>query len=327
MGKSLYDRLREYGTSDVYPFHMPGHKRRMGGNGPAALERPYEIDLTEIGWNDNLHHAEGILKESMEMAANVYGADRSYYLVNGSTCGILSAVSAAARSGGRILMARNCHKSAYHGVILNHLRAEYVYPQNLWEFGVYGGLLADDIAKLVDNCPDICAILLTSPTYEGIVSDIGEISVICHRRGIPLIVDEAHGAHFTFGDNFPKSAVECGADLVIQSLHKTLPSLTQTAILHVQGDMIDREKLERYLKIYQTSSPSYVFLASMENCIRYMDGPGRSGMERFGERVRTLTGELEGLRTMKVLNDSVIGKNGVFDRDPSKIVITAPGAG
>lgn len=110
-------------------------------------------------------------------------------------------------------------------------------------------------------------------------------------------------------------------------LHKTLPSLTQTAILHVQGDMIDREKLERYLKIYQTSSPSYVFLASMENCIRYMDGPGRSGMERFGERVRTLTGELEGLRTMKVLNDSVIGKNGVFDRDPSKIVITAPGAG
>lgn len=327
MGKSLYDRLREYGTSDVYPFHMPGHKRRMGGNGPAALERPYEIDLTEIGWNDNLHHAEGILKESMEMAANVYGADRSYYLVNGSTCGILSAVSAAARSGGRILMARNCHKSAYHGVILNHLRAEYVYPQNLWEFGVYGGLLADDIAKLVDNYPDICAILLTSPTYEGIVSDIGEISVICHRRGIPLIVDEAHGAHFTFGDNFPKSAVECGADLVIQSLHKTLPSLTQTAILHVQGDMIDREKLERYLKIYQTSSPSYVFLASMENCIRYMDGPGRSGMERFGERVRTLTGELEGLRTMKVLNDSVIGKNGVFDRDPSKIVITAPGAG
>ena len=123
-------------------------------------------------------------------------------------------------------------------------------------------------------------------------------------------MDEAHGAHFTFGDNFPKSAVECGADLVIQSLHKTLPSLTQTAILHVQGDMIDREKLERYLKIYQTSSPSYVFLASMENCIRYMDGPGRSGMERFGERVRTLTGELEGLRTMKVLNDSVIGKNG-----------------
>lgn len=335
MGKSLYEMLREYGASKFYPFHMPGHKRgaAAGGNlslppefadgGPLALGNPFAIDLTEIDWNDNLHHAEGILKRSMEKAAAVYGAARSFYLVNGSTCGILAAIQAAAGFGGCILMARNCHRSAYHGVILNHLDVEYIYPQNLPEFGVYGGLLSEDIEKTVDKYSDIRAVFLTSPTYEGIVSDIGEISRILHSRGIPLIVDEAHGAHLTFGDNFPKSAADCGADVVIQSLHKTLPSLTQTAILHVCGDLVDPKLVEKCLKIYETSSPSYVFLASMENCIRYMDGPGRARMRAFGARVRELTERLQRLSTMRVMDDSVIGTCGVFDRDPSKIVIAA----
>ena len=220
---------------------------------------PFSIDITEIEGFDNLHHAEGILKESMRWAAGVYGADRTYYLVNGSSCGILSAIGAVMRPGETMLVSRNCHKSVYHGLILNSLKPEYVYPQIIEDLGIQGGISPDDVEKQLEECPEIRGVLIVSPTYDGVVSDISKIAEIVHRHNIPLIVDEAHGAHFPFGNGcFPKSALSCGADLVIQSLHKTLPSLTQTAVLHLKGNRVSRERLERCLQMYQSSSPSYV---------------------------------------------------------------------
>ena len=338
----LLERLTEYAGSDAYPFHMPGHKRREIPDGiPGGFPDPYGIDITEIDGFDNLHHAEGILKDAMETVAAIYGADRSWYLVNGSTCGILSAVFATTENGGKILTARNCHKAVYHAICLNRLEAEYLYPEEITEFGINGGIRAEDVRKALEKDAMRCAgnsgnvrgkitkiqaVLITSPTYEGVVSDIRAIADAAHEYGIPLIVDEAHGAHLEYADqchSFPKSALEYGADIVIQSLHKTLPCFTQTAILHVKGKLVDQDRISRYLSMFQTSSPSYLFMAGMERCIRYMDGDGRNEMIRYEKRLERFMERMEGLQVLEVLDREICGKyRTVAGWDPSKIVVS-----
>lgn len=323
--KLLLKKLLEYREFDFYPMHMPGHKRNMDASFLKDFPNPFSIDITEIDGFDNLHHPEEILKDSMEWAANVYGADKTYYLVNGSSGGILSAVSAAAANGRRILVSRNCHKSVYHGIILKQLCVDYVYPQIIERLGIQGGILPEDVERKLEEHPDTAAVLVVSPTYDGVVSDICGIAEVVHKRGIPLIVDEAHGAHFSFGgEDFPVTALEQGADLVIQSLHKTLPSLTQTAVLHVKKGLISLEKLEHYLQIYQTSSPSYVFLASIERCIFEMEQHGRKYLHEWKERLDKVRSELQNLRYLKLLNEKT-GKYGIFALDSAKIVISCRG--
>ena len=325
----LLEKLVEYGKSDFYPFHMPGHKRRCVFDFP----NPYSMDITEIEGFDNLHHAEGILKDSMEETARIYGTDKSYYLVNGSTCGILSAICGCTKSGGTILMARNCHKAAYHGTILHHLVPEYLYPEYIAEFGINGGILPDDVECALKKNSRIQAVLIVSPTYDGIVSDVKKIADIAHEYGVPLIVDEAHGAHLTFADRgdgekkFPKSALECGADVVIESLHKTLPSLTQTAILHIKSKLVNPVNVERYLGMFQSSSPSYVFMASMEKCVRFMDVDGREEMKRYEERMVRFFEDMKELKVLKVLDWNVRKEKSVFDWDMSKVVVSTKHAG
>ena len=338
----LLERLTEYAGSDAYPFHMPGHKRREIPDGiPGGFPDPYGIDITEIDGFDNLHHAEGILKDAMDEAAAIYGTDRSWYLVNGSTCGILSAFFATTENGGKILTARNCHKAVYHAICLNRLEAEYLYPEEITEFGINGGIRAEDVRKALEKDAMHCAgnsgdvrgkitkiqaVLITSPTYEGVVSDIRVIADVAHEYGIPLIVDEAHGAHLEYADqchSFPKSALEYGADIVIQSLHKTLPCFTQTAILHVKGKLVDQDRISRYLSMFQTSSPSYLFMAGMERCIRYMDGDGRNEMIRYEKRLERFMERMEGLQVLEVLDREICGKyRTVAGWDPSKIVVS-----
>lgn len=318
----LLNRLISYSRSDQYPFHMPGHKRNGGW-----FPNPFEIDITEIEGFDNLHHPEGILKESMEWAAGVYGADRTYYLVNGSSGGILSAVMGTVKRGGRILIGRNCHKSVYHGVMLGCMEVEYVYPQYIASLGIQGGILPEDVEKALEKNPDIQAVLVVSPTYDGIVSDVRGIADAVHRYGIPLIVDEAHGAHFPFGKRagFPVTALECGADIVIQSLHKTLPSFTQTAVLHLREGKADRERIERYLQMFQSSSPSYVLMAGMESCIGRMAEDGGASMEAFAQRIRQVRAGLASLEHMRLVGRELCGSYGVQDVDESKIVVSVHG--
>lgn len=287
---------------------------------------PFSIDITEIDGFDNLHHPEGILKDSLEWAAGVYGAEHSYYLVNGSSCGILSAIGAAVRPGETLLVSRNCHKAVYHGLIQNFLKPEYVYPQIIKELGIQGGIRPDDVENKLKENSKIRAVLIVSPTYDGVVSDVEKIAEVVHAHEIPLIVDEAHGAHFPFGKGrFPKSALYSGADVVIQSLHKTLPSLTQTAILHLNGNLVDRKRLERCLQMYQTSSPSYVFMASMEQCIFEMQKNGREYMTAFAERIQEIRTNLMQLEHFRLLGQEENGYHGVFDIDESKFVISCRG--
>lgn len=317
----LIHKLKEYAGSDMYPFHMPGHKR----TGDMGFPDPFTMDITEVDGFDNLHHPEGILKSSMDWAAQVYGADQTYYLVNGSSSGILSAVCGAVPRGGRILVSRNCHKSVYHGICLNQLKASYVYPQEIDGLGIQGGILPSDVDMMLKRYMDTQAVLIVSPTYDGVVSDIKGIAQVVHRAGLPLIVDEAHGAHFRYGEMFPVSALDLGADVVIQSVHKTMPSLTQTALLHIRNNRPDRgcyadqERIDRYIHMVQSSSPSYVLMASIENSIYQME---RMDMEPYRREIMKLRERLKGMGCLRLVDTNIIGQYGIHDLDVSKIVVS-----
>lgn len=304
----LFAKLKNYADSDYLPMHMPGHKRRLG-----ELGNPFFIDITEIDGFDNLHHAEDILLEVQKQAADIYHAKESHYLVNGSTSGLLAAISACTSFGGQILMARNSHKAAYHGAFLKGLSIHYLYPPFLEDLGINGKISPKDVENSLKQNQEIQAVLITSPTYDGVVSDIRAIADLVHSYQIPLIVDSAHGAHFPFSSCFPEDALACGADLVIHSLHKTLPALTQSALLHMQGNLVDREKLRRYLAMYQTSSPSYVLMAGMEQCLKW----SISHLEEFELFVKNLLWLRAELKQMSVLE--LIEVEGM---DISKILIS-----
>lgn len=309
--QNLYDKLKAYGDSDYYGFHMPGHKRNPDITG-AGL--PYEIDITEIEGFDDLHHADGILVDAQKRAAEVYHADETHFLVNGSTVGILSAISGSTKKGDTILVARNCHKSVYHAIYMNELNPVYLYPEFDTEKHLNTEISVQDVRDALEAHPDIRAVMIVSPTYDGVVSDVEAIAEAAHEKGIPLIVDEAHGAHFGFHPYFPESANKKGADIVINSLHKTLPSLTQTAILHMNGDLVNRRKVRKYLDMLQSSSPSYVLMASIDACIELLAEKREEIFNSYADILADARKRLGELKHLQIIETE--------HYDPSKIVIS-----
>lgn len=324
----LDKKLLAYSQSDAYPFHMPGHKRQRMGNWI-----PEELDITEITGFDNLHHAEGILREAQQRAAELFGADETFFLVNGSTAGLLAAVCGTVKKGGRLLMARNCHKAVYHAVYLMELKTAYLYPEET-AFGIQGSITPEQVAEMLEQYPDTEAVLLTSPTYDGVVSDIAAIAEIVHAKEIPLIIDEAHGAHFGFSKGFPQKALALGADLCIESVHKTLPAYTQSALLHYRKNpWVDLERVKRYLGIYQSSSPSYILMAGIDRCSRILQEQGEKLFAKYEARLHDFYEKCKTLQRIRVLspdgsNEQTGEKDpGIWDRDPSKILICAENVG
>lgn len=330
-----------------YPFHMPGHKRNPAfleetdvallAGGAHPLYGAYLIDTTETPATDDLHHPAGMLKKAQERAGALYreavckrygdeallSDAETFYLVGGATSGVLAAIGAVSGAGGRILVARNAHRSLYHALYLHRAEPVYVMPERaVGKEGPlpFSGVLSPErVARILSEEKDIRAVFCTSPTYEGIVSPVSKIADIAHDYGIPLIVDEAHGAHFSLDEDLPESALFAGADIVIHSLHKTLASLTQTALLHVRGTLADRERVRRFLSVHQSSSPSYVLMASIDAAINDLTEHGR---ERF-DTLRHLRGAVEaqaaGWKTMRLVEGDIA-------EDPCKITITARAA-
>lgn len=320
--KRLYKELESYGNGDVYPFHMPGHKRNLSSvNGNFPLKQ----DITEIEGFDNLHHAQGILKEAQEAVSRLYGTKESFYSINGSTAALLAAVSASVKKGGRILVARNCHKAVYHALYLRELKPVYIYPSMDSSLGLNGSISCTKVQRILEEHHDIQAVLITSPTYDGVVSDVKSLAEIAHRYGIPLIVDEAHGAHLRFFGYFPVPAEMLGADLVIQSLHKTLPSMTQTAVVHRCTDLVDREALVRFMGIYQSSSPSYVLMASMDSCIHKLETEGKVMFKAFTELLDRTRERLEKCRNIRLFTPAMAAEAGIYEYDRSKLLFFTDG--
>ena len=326
MKRNLFEELKTYGESDFYPFHMPGHKRNPDSG---FLPEMYKIDITEIDGFDNLHHAEGIIKNAQEKAASLYHSKETFYLINGSTVGILTSIAALSGRGKKLIMARNCHKAVYHGAFLNQLETEYIYPKMIEEFGISDGITAqqveDKIKEIIlrEGISDeqagklIAGIVVTSPTYDGILSDVNGIVKIAHNYGIPVIVDQAHGAHFGFHSAFPENAVSDGADLVIHSTHKTLPAPTQTALLHYNSLLVSLETVKKYLRIYQSSSPSYVLMAGIDSCMDFVKREGQERLEQLLISRKELSERSKELKKIKIYPSML--ERGINGHDISKI--------
>lgn len=312
----FYDILKQTSENGRAPYHMPGHKRSPAFDylGDAAA-----IDFTEIDGLDNLHSPTGIIRDTMNLAKELYGAKESFLLVNGSTGGVLAAVYSVCRSGKPLIMVRNAHKSVYNAAVLCGSPVHYLMPR-LSDDGLILDITPDEAAHAVEAAPDAAAMLITSPTYDGVVSDIAGIAKVCHAHGIPLIVDAAHGAHLGFLDPNVASPVECGADLVIMSLHKTLPSLTQTGLLHVSGDLVDPKTVAQSLTIFETSSPSYLFMASVDGCLHAMRE--KALFTDWAEKtvhLRKTAAECPGVH-LRI-------PEGVFAFDESKLILSCDGYG
>lgn len=301
---SIHDFITDYLEKDTVSFHMPGHKgshlyRRFGYHD--FLERMMDYDITEIAGADNLFQAEGIIKSVQDRYAELYDCKKSYILVNGSSGGNIAAILASVNKGRQLIMARNCHKSVFNALTLGGIRPVYAYPDMIEEFGISGAVSSAEIERLIRENPDADAVMITSPNYYGVCSDIASIAEISHRYGKVLIVDEAHGAHLHFSDALPPSAIQAGADLVINSTHKTLASFTQSAALLYNTDLVDQYILEDKLQCIQSTSPSYLLMTSMDISAKLLEHHGKELMEEWVQNLISFYDRIEkipGVQTM-----------------------------
>ncbi len=313
----LYEALQKYCKKDIYPFHMPGHKQGRG----LVLPHLLQMDLTELEGLDNLHHSTEVIREAQVLAAKTFGSEETYFLVNGSTAGIMAAILTVCNPGDVLITARNCHRAVYNGMIMSGSEPVYILPEMIQPYGLVGGITPATVKKALDQYPMAKAVIITSPTYEGFTSHIEEIVTIAHERNCIVIVDEAHGAHFRFSEEFPKSALEAGADLVIQSIHKTLPSLTQSAMLHVQGDKVCRDRLQQMLSMVQTTSPSYLLMAGLDVCRAMLDECGEEMFAQYVKKLSRFRGDLENTQVCKLLGRELVKQYGIYEVDISKLVL------
>ena len=302
MSDTLFDKLKNL---SLYPMHMPGHKRNSDICGNFL---PYDIDITEITGFDDLHRASGVIDEIQRRLAAFYDAKKSFLLVNGSTCGIMASVVALCSFGDKIIAARNCHRSVYKAIELYNLSPFWVAPPFDVTTGIFGAVSAEAIEKAIEQSPDAKAVVITTPTYEGTVSDTPKIAKVCKKHSIPLICDEAHGAHFPLF--YDKGAV---GDISVTSLHKTLPCLTQVACLNIFSDKVNTERIAETLQMFETSSPSYVLMASADRCMTLLENSGKQLAQRHTDRLEHFYKACENLKHLYIKN----GEN----RDKSRIVI------
>jgi arginine decarboxylase len=310
--------------AETASFHMPGHK---GGRGAPGLglelfgPELYLLDISEMAGLDYLHSPSSALLAAQEAAAAVFGADHTFFLVNGATVGNLAAILAHAGEGAGAVIARNSHRSVYAGLVFSGAHPIYLPPIANRALDSLFGIDLADLARALEDDRTVAFVHVTSPSYYGFTLPLEAIAAITSTAGVPLIVDEAHGSHFVFSDLFPASALECGADVVVQSPHKTLGSLTQSSLLHVRGGRVDIERVGQVLQMMQSSSPSALLLASLELAIDEMarEGPGR--WERavgFAHVARAAIGSIPGVG---VHGEEVVGTPGIAGYDPCKLVV------
>lgn len=322
MKTPVLDALKRLMEEDHVSFHFPGHKNKN-----TLIEWgkyiPY-IDTTETEGMDNLLEPRGIIKESQDLAAKAFGAKATLYAVNGSTGSNYIAMATITKPGDKVLVQRNCHKSIYNGMILNRLSPIYLYPKYNDEYNILTGLDPADIERALVENPDIKAVIITSPNYYGVCSDIEEIVRIVHKYDKILMVDEAHGPHLTFSDKAPISAIQAGADIVIHSTHKTLPSFTQTSMIHVGSDRIDLNKLRDRYTLFTTTSPSYIFTLSNEIAAAYMDTEGREKLTKNIEKIDEVIKRLNQIDRVFVFTGDKEDPT-IHDKDNTKILFRIDG--
>ena len=317
----LYEQLERHARHRPHSFHVPGHKmgHSFDQSGRDRFASVLELDLTEISGMDDLHQPQGVIAKAQELAAEAFGAQETRFLVGGSTVGNLALIMTACRPGEKILVQRNCHKSVFHGIIMARAIPVFLVPAVDLATGVAAGVRREDVERALQAHPDVKAVFLTNPTYYGMGIDLAKMAATVHRHNIPLFVDEAHGAHYGFHPAFPQSAMQAGADAAVQSTHKMATALTMSSMLHLQGERIDRERLYRILGMIQSSSPSYLLMASLDLARRHLALEAAKEWERLFPLLDKLR---ERTRHLSWLHWPQLSANSVYSTlDPLKLFL------
>ncbi|WP_446897573.1 aminotransferase class I/II-fold pyridoxal phosphate-dependent enzyme [Clostridium sp. LBM24168] len=321
----LFDALMEYVNRDIIPFHVPGHKKGIGADTEFKNfigENPFKIDVTVFKLVDSLHHPTGPIKKAQELAADAYGSDASFFSINGTSGAIQAMIMSVVNSGDKIIIPRNVHKSVTAGIILSGSIPVYMPPELDKRLGIAHGVTPETVSKILSQNKDAKAVLIINPTYYGVSTDIKKISDIVHSYNIPLIVDEAHGPHLAFNDKLPLSAMEAGSDMCCQSSHKIIGALTQASLLHVNSNRIDVNRVQQVLSLLQTTSPSYILMASLDCARRQIAIEGKQLLNKTIELSDYARWEINKIPGFYCFGKEIIGNSGVFSLDPTKITIT-----
>ena len=320
----LFEAVKDYTKKRPAYFCIPGHRYERGISPLWRNEvgdAIFSYDLTEAHGLDDLHKPEGAIKEAEELAAELYGTKKSYFLVNGSTCGNEAMLLSVLKPGDKVLLPRNVHKSILMGLVLSGARPVWLLPAYVKEAGVYGCVTAEAVSAAFQKDPDIRALCLVSPNYYGMVSDIRGIADECHKRNIPLLVDEAHGGHLYFSERLPAGCLKEGADMCVQSWHKVTGSLTQSSVLHINSDRIDINRVEDALKTVQSTSPSYLLMTSLDLARRELALHGKEDMDALYELAGEARKGLSAIDGIELPGEELIGRYGIHALDISRLLI------
>lgn len=295
--RPIVQALKKFIANEPQSLHVPGHKNGLLSNLPNEIKRALIYDVTELTGLDDFHHPEEAILQAEQLLAEVYEANRSFFLVNGSTVGNLAMVYATCKQGDTVLVQRNAHKSIFYALELVGVNPVYLAPKWHEESKTAGCVEKETLQEAIKRFPHVKAVIFTYPTYYGItVKDLEEQIELCHSLGIPVLVDEAHGAHLIASEQLPKSSLQLGADVVVQSAHKTLPAMTMASFLHMKSTLVSEEKVNHYLRMLQSSSPSYLLLASLDDARSYVENYTESDFvylmgkrKQFIESLQTLT--------------------------------------
>ncbi len=327
----LLDALKANAARPHAPFYTPGHKQGVGISQPLADllgTKIFRADLTELADLDNLFAPQGVIQEAQQLAAEAFSASQTWFLVNGSTCGIEAAILATCGTGDKIILPRNVHSSAIAGLILSGAIPIFLNPEYDPVLDIAHSITPNAVESALQQHPDAKAVLTVYPTYYGVCGNLSAIASITHQYNIPLLVDEAHGAHFAFHPQLPTPALAAGADLTVQSIHKVLGAMTQASMLHIQGNRIDGDRISKALQLVQSTSPSYLLLASLDAARQQMALHGKMLMSRtlqLADQARTRIHQISGL---SVLEMPLLGESpGFVALDKTRLTVTVSGLG
>ncbi|MBP1764322.1 MAG: Arginine decarboxylase [Firmicutes bacterium] len=322
--------MQRYVQTGAAPFHTPGHKQGQGIHpllaeviGPAALA----MDVSLMSELDDLHEPQSCIKEAQELAAELYGADHSFFIVNGTTGGIHAMILTVAGPGDKIIVPRNAHRSVIGGIILSGAQPVFIQPATDYELGLAMGVELETVEAAIRQHPDAKAVLLVHPTYYGVAADIQSIIELVHANNMAVLVDEAHGPHLRFHEQLPIQALSAGADIVAQSTHKLLGAMTQCSMVHCREVRVSVDKLKTMLRLLQSTSPNYLLLASLDVARMQMAVDGPELLGRAVKLANWARQQINAISGLYCFGSETIGRPGVFALDPTKLTVTVTGLG
>ena len=314
--RPIVEALQKFIANEPQSLHVPGHKNGYLSQLPNAIKEALRYDMTELTGLDDYHHPEEVIARGEELLAETYGADRSFFLVNGSTVGNLAMIYAVCQPGDTIIVQRNAHKSIFYALELVGVKPVYVAPEWHEESRTAGSVSTATIIEAITRYPQAKAVVLTYPTYYGVASaELGTQIKYCHTNNIPVLVDEAHGAHLLTSAELPTSALDLGADIVVQSAHKTLPAMTMASFLHIKSTRVKSCKVNQYLRMLQSSSPSYLLLASLDDARAYVANYSEADFMHLIEKRQRFINSMRGIEGLEVIEVD----------DALKLLLRAPG--